>query len=143
MNTKMNPVVHFEMPAEDKGRMRKFYEKAFGWETKEMGEDMGGYVVVTTSETDSKDPTGRPKMPGTINGGFYEKTDDPLSQYPSIVIAVEDINKAMKTVKEAGGKVIGGMKRDGTADEIPGVGLFASIIDTEGNRVSLLQPKGM
>ncbi|WP_394295705.1 VOC family protein [Candidatus Methanoperedens nitratireducens] len=27
----MNPVVHFEMPAKDKGRMRKFYETAFGW----------------------------------------------------------------------------------------------------------------
>ena len=30
---KMNPVVHFEMPAKDKGRMRKFYETAFGWQT--------------------------------------------------------------------------------------------------------------
>ena len=139
----MNPVVHFEMPAEDTGRMRKFYEKAFGWETNEMGQDMGGYVVVTTSPVDPKDPARRPMMPGTINGGFYQKTDDPISQYPSIVIAVEDIIKAMQMVKEAGGKVIGGQKRDGTPDEIPGVGLFGSIIDTEGNRISLLQPKGM
>ncbi len=30
---KMNPVVHFEMPAKDKGRIRKFYETAFGWQT--------------------------------------------------------------------------------------------------------------
>lgn len=29
---KMNPVVHFEMPAEDKKRMSKFYTKAFGWQ---------------------------------------------------------------------------------------------------------------
>jgi len=39
--------------------------------------------------------------------------------------------------------VLGGHKRDGTPDEIPGVGLYASIIDTEGNRVSLLEPKSM
>jgi predicted enzyme related to lactoylglutathione lyase len=139
----MNPVVHFEMPAEDTSRMSKFYETAFGWQTKQMGPEMGNYVLVTTSEADANDPSGRPKMPGTINGGFYMKSDDPLSQYPSVVIAVEDINAAMKKVKEAGGQVIGGMKKDGTADEIPGVGLFASIIDTEGNRISMLQPKSM
>ena len=139
----MNPVVHFEMPAEDRARMSKFYETAFGWQTKQMGPEMGDYVVVTTAETDPNDPTGRPTTPGTINGGFYQKTDDPLSQYPSIVIAVDDIQAAMQDVAAAGGKVIGGHLRNGEPDEIPGVGLFASIIDTEGNRISLLQPKGM
>jgi uncharacterized protein len=29
----MNPVVHFEMPAEEKSRMADFYTKAFGWKT--------------------------------------------------------------------------------------------------------------
>lgn len=139
----MNPVVHFEMPAEDQARMSKFYETAFGWQTKQMGPEMGDYVVVSTSEPNPSDPSGRPLAPGVINGGFYKKTADPLSHAPSVVIAVDDINEAMQKVKDAGGKVIGGMKRDGTPDEIPGVGLFASIIDTEGNRVSLLQPKGM
>jgi predicted enzyme related to lactoylglutathione lyase len=137
---KMNPVVHFELPGEDMGRMRNFYEKAFGWETKQLGEDMGNYVVVTTTETDEKNMV---KTPGAINGGFYEKTSDPLSNYPSVVISVDDIEKAMKMVREAGGKVLGGQKKDGTPDEIPGVGLFSSIIDTEGNRLSILQPKGM
>lgn len=136
----MNPVVHFEMPAEDTGRMRKFYEAAFGWQTQQLGKDMGEYVVVTTSETDENRMV---KKPGTINGGFYKKTDDPISQYPSVVVAVDDINDAMKKVKDAGGKVIGGQKGDGTPDEIPGIGLFASIIDTEGNRISILQPKKM
>ena len=28
--SKMNPVVHFEMPASDMARMRKFYESVFG-----------------------------------------------------------------------------------------------------------------
>lgn len=133
----MSPVVHFEMPAEDTGRMRKFYEDAFGWETKQLGEDMGEYVLVTTTETDEKQMM---KKSGAINGGFYEKTSDPLSQYPSVVIEVEDIDKAIKKVKESGGKVIGGQKKDGRPDEIPGVGLYASIIDTEGNRVGIMQP---
>ncbi len=30
---KINPVVHFEMPAEDSKRMADFYSKVFGWQT--------------------------------------------------------------------------------------------------------------
>ena len=94
---KMNPVVHFEMPAKDKSRMRKFYETAFGWQTEQLGKEMGEYVLVTTTESDEK--TGLPKSPGAINGGFYQRTDDPLSQYPSVVIAVDDIKEAMIKVE--------------------------------------------
>jgi predicted enzyme related to lactoylglutathione lyase len=135
----MDPVVHFEMPAEDQKRMSDFYAKAFGWQTKRMGPEMGSYVVVTTTESDAK--SGRPKTPGAINGGFYKKTDS--SQAPSVVIAVEDIQEAIKKVTEAGGKVIGGQAGNGQPDEIPGVGLYASFIDSEGNRLSMLQPMGM
>lgn len=130
---KMNPVVHFEMPAKNKGRMRKFYETAFGWQTEQLGEEMGEYVVVTTTEIDKK--TGFPSRPGAINGGFYQRTDD--AAYPSVVIAVDDIKEAMKKVEKAGGKVLA------EPDEIPGIGLYASFIDTEGNRVSMLQPAPM
>ncbi len=106
----------------------------------QLGSEMGDYVVVNTSETDDK---GMIKEPGRINGGFYKKTADPISQHPSVVIAVDDIREAMQKVKDAGGQVIGGQARNGEPDEIPGVGLYASIIDTEGNRISILQPKGM
>jgi predicted enzyme related to lactoylglutathione lyase len=129
--SKMNPVVHFEMPAEDRERMAGFYTKVFGWKTNLMGEEMGNYVTVTTSETDEK---GRPKMPGTINGGFFPKRDDMPAQYPSIVIAVDDIKEAIQKVTKAKGKVLG------EPMEIPGVGTYVSFVDTEGNRVSLLQP---
>ncbi len=134
----MNPVVHFEMPYEDKKRATDFYAKAFGWTAQMMGPEMGEYVVVQTSETDAK--TMLPTTPGRVNGGFFKKTKD--TQYPSIVIAVDDIRAAMKKVEETGGKVLGGQK-PGEPDDIPGVGLYLSIVDTEGNRVGLLQPKGM
>jgi len=138
---KMNPVVHFEMPAEDQARMSEFYAKTFGWEAKAMGPEMGNYVVVSTSPSDPNDLSGRPKAPGAINGGFYKKTKP--DQYPSVVIAVDDINEAMKKVSDMGGKVLGGSQGEGIPDDIPGVGLYVSIIDTEGNRVGVLQPKGM
>jgi hypothetical protein len=37
----MNPVVHFEMPYDDKARMARFYESAFGWQMRMLGEDKG------------------------------------------------------------------------------------------------------
>lgn len=128
---KMSPVVHFEMPAEDLKRMSEFYSSVFGWKAQMLGEDMGNYVTVSTNETDEN---GRPKMPGTINGGFFPKKDDYPAQYPSIVIAVDDINDSMKNVTKAKGTVLG------EPMDIPGVGKYVSFLDTEGNRVSLLQP---
>ncbi|MGE5798199.1 MAG: VOC family protein [Ignavibacteria bacterium] len=135
--SKMNPVVHFEMPAENKKRMADFYTKVFGWQTQQLGPEMGNYVLVQTTETEKN---GFPKEPGRINGGFFEKSKD--NQHVSVVISVEDIYDAMKKVKGAGGKVLGGQK-PGEPDDIPGIGLYASFIDTEGNRVGMLQPTGM
>ena len=56
------------------------------------------------------------------------------AQYPSVVVAVDDINDSMKKVTQAGGKVLGDPM------EIPGIGQYVSFFDTEGNRVSMLQP---
>jgi predicted enzyme related to lactoylglutathione lyase len=80
------------------------------------------------------------KNPGAINGGFYKKTDDPMSAAPSVVIEVDDIREHMKKVEEAGGKLLGGSTGKNEPDDIPGVGLYISFMDTEGNRVSMLQP---
>ena len=134
-----NPVVHFEMPFENKNRITEFYGKAFGWQAQMMGKDFGNYVVMTTTEVDEK--TKFPKEPGRINGGFYERTKP--DQYPCVVIAVDDIREAMKKVADAGGKILGGSYKSGEPDDIPGVGLYCSFIDTEGNRVGMIQPKGM
>ncbi|MBX4198969.1 VOC family protein [Candidatus Parcubacteria bacterium] len=138
---KPNPVVHFEMGYNDKERAKKFYNTVFGWQMQEMGPDMGGYVVAQTAVTDEK---GMVQTPGNINGGFYQKTADPGSHAPSVVIAVDDIKQAMKDVEAAGGKIAGAMGADGKPSMepmmIPGVGLWISFIDTEGNRTSLLQP---
>ena len=128
---KINPVVHFEMPADDRNRMANFYATAFGWKTQMLGEDMGNYVLVTTTE--SKED-GTPKNPGSIIGGFYPKNPELTDQYPTVVIAIDDIKKTMNDIKAAGGKLIG------EPMEIPGYGLYLSFYDTEGNRVSIMQP---
>jgi hypothetical protein len=73
-------------------------------------------------------------MGGAINGGFYQKTDDPVSNHPSVVIAVDDINNSIQKIKKGGGKVLGEVM------PIPGIGSYVSFLDTEGNRVGVLQP---
>jgi predicted enzyme related to lactoylglutathione lyase len=137
-----NPVVHFEMGYKDRARMVKFYETAFGWKTQQMGPDMGNYVVAQTTETDENRMV---QTKGAINGGFYQKTDDPLSQAPSVVVSVDDVHVAMKAVEGAGGKILGGLNEKGEhtlePQMIPGVGLWISVQDTEGNRFSILQAK--
>ncbi len=137
----MNPVTHFEMGYLDRERMKKFYEAAFGWKMQQLGAEMGNYVVAHTAETDDN---GMIKTPGAINGGFYQKTDDPSSHAPSVVIAVPDIHAAIKNVQDSGGTILGAMDESGGRSMepvmIPGVGLWISIQDTEGNRVSILQP---
>ncbi len=137
----MNPVTHFEMGYDDRERMKKFYESAFGWKMQQLGPEMGNYVIAQTSETDEH---GMIQKPGSINGGFYAKTASPESHAPSFVISVPDIHAAVEAVRNNGGTILGTMDATGghsmEPQMIPGVGMYISIQDTEGNRVSLIQP---
>ena len=128
--SKMNSVVHFEMPYDDRERMAKFYQDAFGWQTQMLGEEMGNYVLATTTERNERGPI----SPGAINGGFFRRNPDWPAQYPSVVLSVDDVEAAIRRVTEAGGEVLG------EPMEIPSVGRYVSFFDTEANRVSMLQP---
>ncbi len=130
---KKNPVVHFEMPYKDAKRVSEFYEKAFDWKMQQMGQEMGSYVVAVTGDQDEK--TRRPKNPGEINGGFFPNSEE--NNLTSVVISVENIEAAMKNVEAAGGKFLK------QPEMIPGIGNWAVFEDTEGNRVSILQPLPM
>ena len=47
---------------------------------------------------------------------------------------MDDIKESIKKVEKAGGKVMG------EPVEIPNVGWYVSFLDTEGNRLSMMQP---
>jgi uncharacterized protein len=126
----MDPVVHFEMPYGDASRVAAFYQRAFGWQTQALGQEMGAYVLAGTTAT----VDGRPTTPGAINGGFFPRRPEMPAQHPSVVIAVEDIAAASAKVRDAGGAVLG------EPVNIPGIGAYVAFVDSEGNRVSMLQP---
>lgn len=125
---KMSPVVHFEMPYEDQKRVSEFYKRVFGWEMRHMPE-MGSYVLATTSPIDENMMH---KEKGAINGGFYPK-DDKYGTIPHLVIQVDDIDAHIEVVNKGGGKV------QGEVMDIEGVGRFVMILDSEGNRVGMLE----
>jgi hypothetical protein len=131
--TKANRVIHFEIEADDINRIQKFYEKTFGWKFEQMmkANDKGGmdWWGVTTG------PEGTPG----INGGLHKRMAKEKIYYFDCTIQVDDIDKAIEDVKKNGGKIRSEMTGK-EKDEIPGVGWFASAIDTEGNMFGLMQP---
>ena len=129
---KTNPVVHFEMPMVDKKRTKKFYEIVFGWKMNQFGKEMGNYLLATTSPMTKNNMH---KNKGAINGGFYEKGKAGSSTH--FVIAVDNLEKQIQIVKKAGGKI------QGKPQDINGIGKFVMILDTEGNRMGILQPFSM
>ncbi len=66
----MGKVVHFEIPADDLARAKKFYSTVFGWTLNEFPE-----MEYTIAKTVESDQNGMPKEPGAINGGMLQRQD--------------------------------------------------------------------
>lgn len=130
----MNPVIWFEIPGKDRARLTEFYKKAFGWEIlPPMGTSPDAYIVAHTTETDK---AGMPKRSNVINGGFYQLTakNADCANQPNIMLSTDDIQKSMKAITAAGGKVLG------EPVDIPNVGRYVCFLDPEGTRSAIMQP---
>jgi predicted enzyme related to lactoylglutathione lyase len=121
----MNEVVHFEIPADNMARAKKFYASVFGWKL----EDVPGmnYTMARTIEVDKK--TRMPKRPGAINGGMMKKGG--TFKTTTLTIDVGDIDKAVQRIVKAGGKLA--KKKQSVMD----MGWIAYVKDPEGNLVGL------
>ena len=124
----MGKVVHFEIPADNLARAKKFYSTVFGWALSEFPEME--YTIVRTVEADQN---GVPKEAGAINGGML-KRQDPVKS-PVITIDVENMDQAAATIEKNGGKIIRPKMPVGD------MGFAAYFKDTEGNVVGLWQSK--
>jgi predicted enzyme related to lactoylglutathione lyase len=125
----MDRVVHFEIPAEDLERAKKFYSEIFGWKLNQLGPEMGNYVLVHTGPSDEQ---GMPQEPAFINGGLMRR--DPSATSPVLVMAVADAEQTVEKVKRSGGRLVGEIL------DIPGVGRYARVQDCEGNVIGVLKP---
>jgi predicted enzyme related to lactoylglutathione lyase len=122
----MGKVVHFEIPADDLSRAKKFYGSVFGWKMNEVPQME--YVMLGTTESDEN---GMPRQPGAINGGML-KRQDPV-RHPVVTIDVESIDDALAKVKKNGGQVV--------REKLPvgDMGFTAYFSDSEGNVIGLWQ----
>jgi uncharacterized protein len=121
-------VGHFEIPADNTERARKFYSTTFGWKLNQVpGMD---YTMVTTGAVDEK---GMPKEPGYVGGGIAKRGNH--IEHPVVTIMVDEIAAAEKTIEKNGGKIL--QRKQPIGDGSMGwTGYFK---DTEGNVVGLYQ----
>ncbi len=121
-------VAHFEIPADNTERARKFYSATFGWKLTPVPEM--DYTMIATGPVDAQ---GMPKEPGSISGGIGKRGGSLL--HPVITIIVDEISTAEKTIEKNGGKVV--QRKQAIGDGSMGhVGYFK---DSEGNIVGLYQ----
>lgn len=129
-----NSVVHFELPADDHERAKKFYAETFGWGETDMDGPLGKYTVVQTGPADEKR---MPKMPGFINGGIGPRMGNLM--HPSIVINVKSIEESTKKIEASGGMILGEKML------VPNMGNYLYFRDSEGNVCSIWEslPSGV
>ena len=124
-------IVHFEIPATDIEKMKKFYEDLFGWSIQKYpGPTV--YYLVGTVPVDEK--TMMPIRPG-VNGGLYDKKDSSMPEMakPTNYISVESVEDYSKKVVALGGKIVVPKM------EITGIGWWALALDPEGNHFGILE----
>lgn len=123
----MKKVVHFEIPADDIERAKKFYS-IFDWQLQDWPMKDGSlYVGARTVEVNEQ--TYVPKEPGAINGGIVKR--DEFIRTPQVTVNVPSVDEYLEKVKAAGGKLIK------PKQEIEGMGYFAYVADSEGNLLGL------
>lgn len=115
----MPTIVHFEIPADDVERSRKFYTDLFGWKIERWpGTDgaMEYWMVTTIDEKGNK---------ASVGGGMM-KRQNPQQQITNF-IDVKSVLEYSSKIEKLGGKVVVPKMA------VPGMGYFALCNDTENN----------
>jgi predicted enzyme related to lactoylglutathione lyase len=120
-------IIHFEIPANNVEKLKKFYEELFGW-TITLAPGPIEYWVIQTVPTDEN---GMLQRPG-VNGGMYKK-QDPQNK-PINYFSVESITDFLIKIEKMGGKITQ------PKQEVPEVGWIAAAEDPDGNQFALIQP---
>jgi predicted enzyme related to lactoylglutathione lyase len=115
----MPTIVHFEIPAQDVQRAKKFYEGLFGWKIERMPGPTDYWMISTTSGQGGKG----------VDGGLMPKQHP--EHRPTNYIDVPSVDEYAAKVEQLGGKVVVPKM------PVPGFGYFVVCVDTEGNCLGL------
>ncbi len=120
-------------------RAQKFYEAAFGWQFQVMGEEYGGYRVITTGPGPDEMAKGVKMEDIGINGGMMKRNaplpeDGKSPNAFTSIIGISNIDETMQKIEAAGGKP------QTDKMDVPGVGKIRYYKDTEGNIFGIIEP---
>jgi predicted enzyme related to lactoylglutathione lyase len=124
---KKNPIVHFEIYADDPEKLATFYSTLFDWAIEPVpGMD---YRMVKTVDTD---PKGVPTQ-GGINGGLIKRPDGFRTGAAVNYVNVDSIDASVKRAQDLGATVTK------PRSPVPGMGWFAMLTDPQGNHFAMWQ----
>jgi len=121
-----NSIVHFEIPADDVERAKKFYQEALGWKISDPWNMM--YWLVETKEKGAEG----------INGGLMKRMGPPPADMQAVnayvcTVGIPDLDARVAKALGLGGT----MALPKMA--VPGIGWLAYVKDTEGNIFGMIQ----
>ncbi len=119
----MNRLTHFAIYTDDIDRAARFYQAVFNWQTNSYGQP--GFMQIKHSD-DLQRPI------GALQNRTYAPVPDKINGF-ECSIEVADISETVKTVEQAGGRVVM------PVTEIPYVGKLFKFLDTEGNLLCAIQ----
>ncbi len=117
----MPTIVHFDLPADDTERAKKFYEKLFDWKFNQVSMPEPFYLIET------RDLNGNLSVGGGM--GKRKLPEQHIMNY----IGVPSIEEYLTKVKKLGGNIIS------PKTAVPGWGYLAICVDTENNNFGLWQ----
>jgi hypothetical protein len=117
---------HIEIPADDPERAKRFYGELFGWTFAPEAPGFEGYHMFQT-------PAGEDATAGAI-GKRGEMAPEKMRNY----VNVDSIDDTVAKVGDLGGSV------SEQKAEVPGMGWYAVLVDSEGNEIALWEstPRG-
>jgi predicted enzyme related to lactoylglutathione lyase len=108
-------ITHVEFPVDDPERAKRFYAAVAGWEFGEM-EQFPDYWLFRNGER---------------SGGALGRRGESVGSVIRVYITVDRLEEAVAAAEQNAGSVVQ------PPTEIPGMGRYAAVLDSEGNEVGL------
>ena len=109
-------ITHIDIPSDDFDRTRSFYEGVFGWKFQAV-QDFPDFEMAVAG-------------PSGITGGMG-KRGTTAPDKPRIYVSVDSIDDALAKVTDLGGSIVVEKL------EVPGMGWYAAVNDSEGSEIGI------
>ena len=108
-------ITHIEIPADDIDRAKRFYAAVAGWDISEAPGFPDYHMFRTAPQA----------------GGGIGKRGETVGSVVRAYITVDRLEDAVAAAEQHGGRVVQ------PATDVPGMGRYAAVVDSEGNEIGL------